>query len=58
MLSRIILFVSASMSIGYAVHLYLYFRIMRAIVALDDDMCSGTDLMICLAAVGLVLAFF
>ena len=57
MLLNMLLHITASISIGYYVHRYLYWREMHALVALEDDMCSGIDLIISLAAVGLVLSF-
>ena len=58
MLMHIILMVSGTMSIGYLVHLWLYWREMHAIVPLRYDMCSGVDLMIALAVAGFIMAWF
>ena len=58
MLFHTILMVSGTMSIGYLVHLYLYWQEMHALVPLRYDMCSGVDLMIALAVAGFIMSFF
>ena len=58
MIIHILLCTLGSVSIGYAVHVLLYWREMHALVGLDDDVCSGVDLIICLAVAGLLISFF
>lgn len=57
-MSRLLLFVTGSISIGYLVHIVLYYHEMHALVDMNDDACSGIDLIIILAVVGFVLYFF
>ena len=56
MLFKILFNIIASVSVGYIVHCILYWFEMHAFVDLENDVCSGIDLMISLAASGLILA--
>ena len=53
---RILLYVCGSVAVGYIVHLFLYWWQMHALVGLENDICSGIDLIICRTVSGFVLA--
>ena len=56
MLYKIFFNIIASVSVGYIAHLALYWHEMHATVDLENDVCSGIDLIISLAVSGFVLA--
>lgn len=53
-----LLFISASVSIGYVLYLIFYWRQMHAFVPLTEGMMDGVHILIILALVGLVLSLF
>lgn len=58
MLKHIVLMVSGTMSIGYFVHLWLYWRTMGATVPLRNEICIGEHLVLSLLSAGFVMAWF
>ena len=58
MLKHILLMVSGTMSIGYLVHLWFYWRIMRATVPLRYEICTGESLLLALVSAGFVMSWF
>ena len=58
MLKHILLMVSGTMSIGYLVHLWLYWRIMHATVPLLYEICTGENLLIALVSAGFAMSWF
>ena len=53
-----IFFITASVSIGYALYMYFYWEQMHAIVDLEDGMLDAPHILIILAIVGFILSFF
>ncbi len=58
MLRHILLMVTGTMSIGYLVHRWLYWRIMGAPVPLLNELCTGEDLVLSLVSAGFVMSWF
>ena len=58
MLIHSLLYITASMSIGYGLYLFFYWRQMHAIVDFQDGVLDAPHIVLILAIVGLVLSFF
>ena len=58
MLLHILLMVSGTMSIGYLVHRWFYWRIMGASVPLLNEICSGEHMVLAMASAGFVMSWF
>ena len=58
MITHAILMITGTMTIGYLVHLWFYWRIMGATVPLLYQICSGEHLVLALASAGLVMSLF
>ena len=53
-----LLFITASMSIGFILWNIIYYHQMHCIVKIQYGILSAVDLMIILGVVGLILSFF
>ena len=54
---RILLFVSASVSIGYVLYRILYWRQMHALVDLENGVLDAPHILLILGIVGFLLSF-
>lgn len=55
---RTIYFILGSMSIGYILYVFFYYRQMNAIVRFSNGVLDAPHIMLILAIVGLVLSLF
>ena len=53
-----LLFVLASVSIGFVLYMFFYWRQMHAIVELENGVLDAPHILLILAIVGLILSFF
>ena len=58
MLKHMLRRVAGTMSIGYLVHLWLYWRDMHATVPLLNEVCTGEHLVLALVSAGSVMSLF
>ncbi len=54
---RILLFVSASVSIGYVLYRFFYWRQMHALVDLENGVLDAPHILLILGIVGFLLSF-
>lgn len=57
MIIRTLFFTTASMSIGYFLYLWFYWRQMHAIVHFEDGMLDAPHIILILGIVGFILSF-
>ena len=55
---RVIFFVLASVSIGFVLYMFFYWRQMHALVDFEDGVLDAPHILLILAIVGLILSFF